>query len=795
MQVRDNTAKVEVQGLFETLYGHFSLDGSEYVVTKPDTPRPWVNVISNGDYGLVVSQVGGGFSWRTHSNYNRITRWNQDLLRDEWGKYLFLRDEENGAFWPCSGQALEPENYRCRHGLGYSVFEMSRDGIESKQTVFVAADDPLEIWILHLRNTSDRPRSLSATSYFEWNLGAAPDNHREFHTLFIETEFRDAILATKRLWEVPTELGHWNTDWPYCAFHGCSEEIEGFDCDKASFVGRHRDFSHPKGMEQPQLAGNSGKWTEATASLRSRITLAPGEEKSIVFTLGAADGKDSALALNEKFASVEAAEKELERVIAGWKERLGKVWVETPDKAFDILNNLWLKYQAISGHLWGRAAFYQQSGAFGFRDQLQTSQIWLPLEPSQMRRQIVLHARHQLQAGTVLHWWHPLLEEGLKTNMTDDLLWLPYMITAYLKETVDWGLLSETVPFYDGSEAPIFEHCRRAIAVVLGRFSERGLPLIGEGDWCDGFSSVGLAWKGESVWLGHFLYRILLDWADILERRGVEPELAKQYLARAESLKKALNEIAWMGDRFFCATTDQREIMGAATCLDNQIYLNSQTWAVIGGSASPGRAGEAMATAHRLLEGDNGMQLFWPAYRTVDRNIGYITRYTPGARENGGVYTHAATWGILADAMLKKPNDAYRLYQKLNPIVSSGKDADRYCAEPYVLPGNIDGVDSPHYGRAGWTWYTGAAGWLSSIGLQWILGLQPTYEGLRLNPCFPEEWEGVRVKRIFRGCRYDIEILRDSEKSGVISVDGKVIDGDILPLFTDEAHHGVTMFL
>ncbi|HEY9766039.1 MAG TPA: hypothetical protein V6C82_06720, partial [Chroococcales cyanobacterium] len=455
MRLQDNTVKCKEQGLFETLYGHFSPDGSEYVVNKPETPRPWVNVISNGDYGLVLSQVGGGFSWRTHSNYNRITRWNQDLLRDEWGKYLFLRDEENGAFWPCSGQAVAPENYRCRHGLGYSVFEMRRDGIESAQTVFVAADDPLEIWILRLRNTSDRPRTLSATSYFEWNLGAAPDNHREFHALFIETEFRGAILATKRLWEVPTELGHWNTDWPYCAFHGCSEEIEGFDCDKASFVGRHRDFSHPRGMEQPHLAGNSGKWTEATASLRSLITLAPGEEKKIIFTLGAADGKDSALELNERFASVEAAERELERVITGWKERLGKVWVETPDKAFDTLNNLWLKYQAISGHLWGRAAFYQQSGAFGFRDQLQTSQIWLPLEPAQMRRQIVLHARHQLQAGTVLHWWHPLLEEGLKTNMTDDLLWLPHMITAYLKETVDWGLLSESVPFHDGSEAPM----------------------------------------------------------------------------------------------------------------------------------------------------------------------------------------------------------------------------------------------------------------------------------------------------------------------------------------------------
>ncbi len=783
---------------FPSKYGHFSDDGREYVITRPDTPRPWVNVISNGDYGLVVSQAGGGFSWRTHSNLNRLTRWSQDLLRDEQGKYLYLRDEDTGDYWSATYQPTThaADSFACRHGIGYTVFEQEFRDIMSKLTMFVATDAPCELWLLEVSNRGPGARRISLTSYLEFCLGAAPDQHREFHKLFIEPVFdarAQALLATKCLWEVPTDRGHWNADWPYVAFHATSAAVQSFDADRASFMGRHRGPDRPAAMAIPELAGNAGRWGDAAGALRSVLEIPPGTTETVVYVLGAADDAELARAFIGRFKAPEAARRALADVHAFWERPLAALTVETPDPAFDLMTNTWLKYQAISGHLWGRAAYYQQSGAYGFRDQLQTSQVWLPLDPPQMRRQLLLHARHQFGSGKVLHWWHPLTDEGLPTEMTDDLLWLPYMTAAYLRETVDWALLAETVPFRDGGAASLLDHCRRAIAVVLGRISSRGLPLMGEGDWCDGFSAVGLDGKGESIWLGHFLLEILEDWAEILgERLGTDPAEAARWRERAEALRDALNGAGWAGDRYLCGTTDAGELLGDACCTDNQIYLNTQTWAVIAGTAEPTRAREAMATAHRLLEGDNGMLLFQPAYRSVDRHIGYITRYAPGLRENGGVYTHAATWAILADAILGDGAGADRLYQKLNPVAASTRDPDRYAAEPYVLPGNIDGPDSPHCGRAGWTWYTGSAGWLFTIGLGAICGVQATYDGLRLAPCLPPHWDRVRIHRNFRGCRYDIRIRRAGKgESASVTVDGAAVSGNLLPACADGKSHVV----
>lgn len=790
---------------FSSAYGHFTDDGREYVITRPDTPRPWVNVISNGDYGMVVSQAGGGYSFRTHANLNRINRWSQDLLRDEWGKWVYLRDEADGAFWSATYQptAHDPARYEVRHGLGYSVFSQTHRGIESTMTVFVAPDAPVEVWKLEVRNSSDQPRTLSATSYLEWNLGA-PDPHREFHKLFIVPEYdaaTRAMYARKLLWEVPTDRGHWNADWDHVAFHGASVAPTSFDGDKASFVGRHRGPDRPQGMQAATLAGHADRWGDAIAALRVPIDLAPGQSQVVVFTLGAADDRAHAEALQARYADPAEADRALALVIAGWEERIGRVWVETPDPAFDTLTNIWLKYQAISGHMWARAAYYQQSGAYGFRDQLQTSQVWLPIDPAGMRDQLVLHAKHQLAAGTVLHWWHPLTEQGLLTNMTDDLLWLPYMLGHYLRETADFALLDQVIAYQDAGEGTMREHCERAIAVVLGRMSERGLPLIGEGDWCDGFSSVGIAWKGESIWLGHFLHRILLDWAELVgERISVsDAALAADFRARAGQLQAALNAHGWNGEWYICATKDDGTPMGDPSCEENQIYLNSQTWAVMSGVADAARGRQVMDRARERLEGDNGMALFRPAYSKVDRHIGYITRYAPGLRENGGVYTHAATWTVIAEAMLGDGAAAYRHHTKLNPIVASMKDPDRYVSEPYVLPGNIDGPDSPNYGRAGWSWYTGSAGWLFTGGLAWILGVRATYDGLVVDPHLPPEWPEARVQRTFRGTRYDIRITRavpGADGVSAVTVDGSPVPvGAALPVFGDGVVHEVRVTL
>lgn len=788
---------------FKSRYGHFSQDGFEYIITRPDTPKPWTNIISNGDFGLAISQAGGGFSWRTHVSLNRLTRWNQDMVRDDWGKWLYLRDLDSGDFRSLAFQPVQADYdyYRVRHGLGYTVFEQGYQGLETQWTLFAAKDDPLEIWICTLRNNSGTIKNLQLASYLEWNLGAGPDINREFHKIFIHTEFEAqsrTLFAGKRLWEVPSERGHWNTIWPYVGFHAVSEKVAGWDADREKLIGRNGSYTAPQGIRRGRFSERSGSFQDAAASLAVNVQLQQGDEKTLIYVLGQADrGQEEknqiAARLVEKYCHAEAAGQELEKVKTFWRELTGRVQISTPDDAFDLLTNVWLKYQAISAHLWGRTGYYQQSGAYGFRDQLQTSQVWLPLQPQRMLEHAKLNARHQFRDGTVLHWWHPLTEKGLPTEMTDDLLWLPFMLVRYLYETADFDCLDEPLPFYDGDQASLQDHCNRAIDKALSRFSPRGLPLIGAGDWCDGFSAVGLDWKGESVWLGMFLYDLLNKWAEVLNKYSPQKDQqrAADYLKRAEKLKAALNEHAWNGQWYIAATRDDGTPIGDPSQQECKIYLMSQTWAVISGVAEGDRLHKITEAMFGHLESDNGFMLFSPAFSVPDPYVGYITRYAPGLRENGGVYTHASTWGVMALAGQGMGDDALRIYQKLNPILQVEKDADRYSAEPYCLPGNIDGRDSEYYGRAGWTWYTGSAGWLFTIALESICGLQPRPQGLQIVPALPAGWEQISIQRRFRGAEYDITI-RNPHKRGsgavCLTVDGREISGNIVPAFGSGRH-------
>ncbi len=782
---------------FANPYGHFSEDGLEYIITRPDTPRPWTNVISNGDFGLIVSQAGGGFSWRTHTNLNRLTRWNQDLIRDDWGKWLYLRDQDTQSLYSLAFQPVQAkfEKYQVRHGLGYTVFEQQFSEFATEWTLFAAAEKPVEIWICKIKNLTPKTKKFQLTSYFEWNLGAAPDGHREFHKLFIETKYhanQNAISATKTLWEVPTSRGHWNTEWPYIGFHAVNSEVVGWDTSKDALIGRNGGFHQPMGIRQGQFSMTDGRFEDAAASLAIDITLAPAAEKTIIYVLGQIDRTDPSerekqiAPFIQEFCNENTAIKELQKVKTYWQNLINEISIETPEPSLNLLTNIWLKYQVISGHLSARTGYYQQSGAYGFRDQLQSQQVWLPIDPSKMIEHIELNARHQFQKGTVLHWWHPLTEQGLPTDMTDDLLWLPFMLNRYLLEVGDFSCLSKKIPFYDIGEATLQEHCTRAIDVVLNRFSPRGLPLIGAGDWCDGFSAVGLDWKGESIWLGMFLYDILVNWAEILEVYSPEPnpEQAKTYRFKAEQLKNALNMHGWNGQWYLAATKDDGTLIGDPSQSECKIYLNSQTWAIMTGVADTERQKQLADAIIKHLESDNGFMLYHPAFKTSDNFIGYITRYAPGLRENGGVYTHAATWGVLALAKLGRAEDAFRILSKLNPVLQTQKDVERYVCEPYVLPGNIDGKDSKYYGRAGWSWYTGSAGWLFSIIHEAIGGVQPVHDGLKIDPCIPADWPQVKIKRKFRGATFHITIENpDGLSRGIqeIRLNGQMIPGNIIP--------------
>jgi len=791
---------------FEMKYGYFDNIEREYVITRWDTPMPWVNVISNGDYGLVVSQAGGGYSWRSHASLNRITRWNQDLVRDADGRFLYLRDDESGEFWSLAWQPTYPryDRFECRHGMGYTIFTTRYADIEARWTITAAPEAPLEIWLVTLRNLSGSPRRLSLISYLEWLLGAAPDWHREFHKTFIETSFDregGAILATKCNWEPPIATrAHWNTDWPYVAFHAAFPLPLEFETDKQVFLGQNGSPDNPRAVQAGELPGTTGRWGDAMASLRVSLQLEPGREESAVFVLGAADHRAQALSLARHFTQPEAAAKALDQVQDMWRGFTDRLQVETPDPALNLMANGWLVYQSISSRMWGRSAFYQTGGAFGFRDQLQDSLLYLLLgKPELTLAQIRLHARHQFADGAAHHWWHPRpalgetaeLESGVRNRISDNRLWLCFVLARYMEETADFAAFDLAERFVDDPiPSSLWEHCRRALNLSMSTLSPRGLPRIGGGDWNDGLNAVGVGGQGESVWLGHFLYGLLTDYAGFANRRG-ETSLAKSYQEQAAALKEAVNQAAWDGEWYWRASTDSGKLIGSQANAEGKIFLNAQTWAILANTAPPERALSAWHSVEEHLLKDYGPLLLSPAYRVPDSEIGYLTRYAPGLRENGGVYTHAAAWAILAACRLGLNETAYEIFRRLCPP-NRCQDIERYQAEPYVTPGNVDGPDSPRYGRGGWTWYTGSAQWLLRAALEGLFGLQPVVEGLRISPCLPSAWPSCQVKRTFRGSLYEIEYRNTPEGKRVhITLDGSPLEGNILPPPTRPVHRVV----
>ncbi len=774
---------------FSTKYGHFSSDGNEYVISNYRTPKPWVNVLSNGSYGLVVSQTGGGFSWHTHSEFNRLNRWYQDLVQDNWGKYFYIKDNRSGEIWSPTWMPVKQELdfYQIIYGFGYTKFISEFKKIKITLTVFIPTNDNLEIWWFDIENKSSTKRDLSIYSYFEWCLGSSADHHREFHKSFLETHYDqklNCMTATKRLWEIPLgDRGHWNIEYPYFGFISCSNKISDYDGDKDSFIGQYGSLQTPDGLFSKNLNKKIGKWNDSIATVKTDLKINSNSNKQVNFFIGIKENKQNIAASLKRFSSQKNIDTALIELKFFWQKMFSTLVIDTPDKAMNLMVNKWLRYQAISGRLWGRTAYYQQSGAFGFRDQLQDSLVFLPIDPRRTEDQIRLHARHQFEDGTVLHWWHPISDTGLQTKMTDDLLWLPFLIINYLDETANYKILSLKEPYYDNKtkKDTLFYHCVAAIDRVLKRLSSRGIALIGAGDWNDGLSAVGLDMKGESIWLTEFLYLILKRFSELCLKIG-EEKLYKRYSYKANELKIAFEKYAWDGEWFWRATKDDGNKIGSKNSPEGKIYLNAQTWSVISNIADKEKQKKAMKSVTKHLLKKNGCLLLSPAYTKPDKMIGYLSRYAPGRRENGGVYSHAATWAIWSYALLKENDLAYTAFKRLCPVYN-GLNPDEYVAEPYVTPGNIDGPESPNYGMGGWTWYTGSAAWFQKVIIDWILGIRATKGGLIIDPCIPDEWKEFSIKRFYRGKIYKIEVINNSHKKIdpiKIYVNGKLLNGNII---------------
>lgn len=792
--------------MLENKYGYFSDNGKEYIIKNPLTPRPWINVISNGDYSLMISQTGGGCSWRGNAAQNRITRLYQDIIKDNWGKYFYLRDLDSNDFWSLTYMPVKSsyEDFSVRHGIGYSVFEYKHQGIRSLMKIFVVPNNPVEIIDIIIINEGKDKRKLDLTSYFEWEASIHPDEHREFNKLFMDTSFDEelgAIKLKKYHWGFPDKDGlSNNVDWDFIGFHACSEKVKSYDSDKESFIGMYGNESDPLAMHQELLSKNVGRFGDATASLQTEVLLKPGESKRIIYTIGAASiGKNEINNINQdyedvdalikKYTNSKASDEAFKELKVFWDELLSGDEVKTPDESFNLMTNTFSKYQAISCRLWGKSAYYQTSGGYGFRDQLQDSLIFLEAKPELTKEQLKLHARHQFEEGDVYHWFVTYQGWGPRSNCSDDLLWMPLVLYYYLEETLDYDILLEEVPFLDGPEKSMYEHSKRAIKKTLTRYSPRGVPLMGSHDWNDGLNAVGHKMKGESFWMSSFLYLILNQFSEIAKHQEDEG-FSEVCLEHAEKIKKTFDEYGWDGEWYLQATNDDGDKIGSKDSEEGKIFLMPNAWAIISEIIPEDKKEIVIASIKKYLLKEFGTLLNYPAFTKPVKNIGYVTRYAPGLRENGGVYTHAATWAVTAFAKAGYKDLAYLAYQGICPP-NRTKDPERYLAEPYVTCGNSDGPLSPLYGRGGWSWYTGSAQWLHRVAVQDIIGVKASFKGLVVEPQMPDDWDQVTYTRNFRNATYIFDFNKDNQE--LISVDGKTIKDNLIPDYQDGLTHYVSV--
>jgi cyclic beta-1,2-glucan synthetase len=782
--------------------GGFTPDGREYVVTlEPGetTPAPWSNVIASPHIGTVVSESGSAYTWVENAHEFRLTTWHNDPLSDSSGEALYIRDEDTGAFWsPTPLPARGKTGYVCRHGFGYSVFEHYESGISSELSTYVAMDAPVKFVVVKLRNHSRRSRRLSLTGYWELVLG----EWRHYNQMHIVTEIdphSGAVFAR-------------NAYGRGCAnrivFAQVSELERTVSGNRTEFIGRNGSLASPAAMRRKRLSSKTGAGLDPCAAIQTKIELVEGQECEIVFVFGSARNAEEAQLFIRKFSGPAGAQQALEAVWGHWNHALNAVHVETPDPALDVLANGWLVYQTLSCRLWGRSGYYQSGGAYGFRDQLQDTMALIHATPWLAREQLIRCAERQFLQGDVQHWWHPPNGQGVRTHFSDDYLWLPYATCRYVLATGDTGVLDESVHFLVGRDlnpeeeayydqpqrsaeaASLYEHCVRAIKHGL-RFGKHQLPLMGCGDWNDGMNLVGRDGRGESVWLAWFLYENLSLFADLARGRG-DKAFAGVCTAQATKLRNSIEANAWDGAWYRRAYFDDGTPLGSSGNDECQIDSISQSWAVISGGGNPMRTGQAMAAVdeHLVRRDAQLIQLLDPPFDKSDLEPGYIKGYVPGVRENGGQYTHAAIWTTMAFAMMGDRERAWELFSMINPVNhgSTPEEMERYKVEPYVMCADIYGAP-PHTSRGGWTWYTGAAGWMYRLTVETLLGLHLEVDHLRIAPCIPADWESYKIRYRYRDTYYHITVRRMGEKPEHVvrvTLDGvEIIDAVINPTGTD----------
>ncbi|MFL6689989.1 MAG: GH36-type glycosyl hydrolase domain-containing protein, partial [Alphaproteobacteria bacterium] len=753
-------------------YGGFSTGENEYVVlVKPDrpTPAPWINVIANEKFGFQVSAEGGGFAWALNSQGNKITPWSNDPVSNESGSAIYIRDLANNDLWSATASPIADAaiGYVARHSQGYSRFETTGRGISINLVEFVPLNDAIKVSRLRIANTTSQPRKLSLTHFVDLSLADSRARAAPYLITDVDPQTHAFYIRNPANVDFPNQVAFLDMNGQQAAWTG----------DRREFLGRNGTMHAPAALLRAEpLSGRSGSGFDPCGVQQTDLLLQPGEEKEIVVSIGWGANRDEAQALLKKYRETDINEA-FTKVKKYWDETLGALQIKTPDPEMDVLVNRWLLYQTLSCRIWGRAGFYQASGAYGFRDQLQDGMALTHSRPSLVREHLLRAAGRQFREGDVQHWWLPESGKGIRSNISDDKAWLAYVVAQYVESTGDHSVLEEEIAFISGvplaegehdafyspetspERASVYEHCAKALDASLG-VGQHGLPLIGTGDWNDGMNRVGEKGKGESVWLGWFLYNSLARFVPYAQARNDTTRLAS-WLVHMEALKEALERDGWDGAWYRRAFFDDGFALGSAANRECRIDSIAQAWSVISEAASPDRAVRAMEAVDKYLvrPEDRLLALFAPPFVASLHDPGYIKGYPAGIRENGGQYTHGVLWTVIAFAMLGNGDRAGDLFALLNPVNHSRTDAeaDRYRVEPYVACGDVYSV-APNAGRGGWTWYSGSAAWMYRTAVQYILGIRFSGERLFVSPVIPKRWPNFEVTIRHRSATYVIDV-------------------------------------
>jgi len=804
---------------FENGTGGFDSAAREYVITLADggcTPTPWINVVANPSFGFLVSAEGGGYTWSVNSQQNPLTPWPNDPVSDAPHEIMYLRDEDSGEVWSATALPIRVPSviYTARHGKGYSRFTHDAHEIEVELLQCVPLTDSIKLSRLRVRNRSHRVRRLSITGYVEWALGANGTVPAPFIVTTMDAE--TGALFARNAWRA--EFGD------RVAFVDLGGVQSSLTADRTEFLGRFGAVDRPDALAHSEpLSGRVGAGLDPCAAVQARIELAPDAWTDVVFVLGDADSSAEARSLVEKYraADIDAVMREAH---AHWDEVQGTVQVRTPDRAMDVMLNECLLYQTLACRLWARTAYYQASGAYGFRDQLQDVMALCVARPDLAREHVLRAAARQFTEGDVQHWWLPPGGQGLRTRMTDDRVWLPFVTAHYVDVTADEGVLDAVLPFIEGDalkdgqtdgfftprvsrdEASLYEHCARALDISLS-LGAHGLPLMGTGDWNDGMNRVGEKGRGESVWMGWFLLAAIAAFSPHAQARNDTARVSR-WTQFAAALRVALESAGWDGEWYRRGYYDDGSALGSKENSECRIDMIAQSWSVISNAADPQRAALAMSSVEKYLirEDDKIALLLTPPFDHCSHDPGYIKGYPPGIRENGGQYTHGAIWSIFAFAALGQGDRARDLFAMLNPMGHSSTPTalTRYKVEPYAACADVYSV-APHVGRGGWTWYTGSAGWLYRAGVEAILGFRVHGTFMVIDPCLPVAWPGYEIVFRRRGAgntitSYQITVENPRHVSrgiATVELDGIEIANDAarIPLLDDGHTHRVRVTL